>query len=91
MSVKINDKFLSGFITDDEMKGIQSQAELAYKTVMTKNGAGNDFLGWVELPENYDKEEFARIKLAAEKIKKKLRYARRYRNRRLLPWRKSSD
>lgn len=70
MSVKINDKFLSGFITDDEIKGIQSQAELAYKTVMTKSGAGNDFLGWVELPENYDREEFARIKLAAEKIKK---------------------
>ncbi len=70
MSVKLNDKFIGGFVTDDEIKGIQAQAELAYKTVMTKSGAGNDFLGWVELPENYDKEEFARIKLAAEKIKK---------------------
>ena len=70
MSIKINDKFLGSFINDDEIKGIQSQAELAYKTVIEKSGAGNDFLGWVELPENYDREEFARIKLAAEKIKK---------------------
>jgi len=34
-----------------------------------KTGAGNDFVGWVDLPVNYDREEFARIKAAAEKIK----------------------
>ena len=33
-----------------------------------RKGAGNDFLGWIDLPVNYDKEEFARIKKAAEKI-----------------------
>ena len=38
--------------------------------MLNKDGAGNDFLGWVDLPVNYDKEEFARIKVAAEKIKK---------------------
>ena len=70
MCVKINDKFLGGFVADDEIKSITPQAELAFNTVMNKSGAGSDFLGWVELPKNYDKEEFARIKLAAEKIKK---------------------
>ena len=39
------------------------------KTLTEKSGAGNDFLGWVDLPENYDKEEFERIKKAAEKIR----------------------
>jgi len=43
----------------------------AHNTLVSKNGLGNDFLGWVDLPVNYDKEEFARIKAAAEKIKSK--------------------
>ena len=42
----------------------------AHKTLAARNGLGNDFLGWVTLPTDYDKEEFARIKAAAEKIKK---------------------
>ena len=41
----------------------------AYKTLVNKTGEGNDFLGWIEYPKNYDKEEFARIKKAAEKIR----------------------
>ena len=69
MALKINAKYLEGFIGQDEMCGIKSQVELAAKTLHDKTGLGNDFLGWVDLPENYDKEEFARIKLAAEKIK----------------------
>ena len=44
--------------------------ENAYELLTSGKGPGNDFLGWVNLPENYDKEEFARIKVAAEKIKK---------------------
>ena len=44
-------------------------AELANEILEKGTGAGNDFLGWVKLPENYDKEEFARIKKSAEKIK----------------------
>ena len=43
--------------------------ELANEVLTSKTGAGNDFLGWVDLPETYDKDEFARIKKAAEKIK----------------------
>jgi len=70
MSIKLNDKFLSGFLSPDEIANMQPSACVAYDLLLSKNGPGNDFLGWVDLPENYDKEEFARIKLAAEKIKK---------------------
>lgn len=69
MSLKLNTKYLKGFVNDDEMKGIKAQVETAAETLHSKTGLGNDFLGWVELPTNYDKDEFTRIKAAAEKIK----------------------
>lgn len=58
------------FIAKHEMENIKSSAEAAKETLLTKTGAGNDFLGWIDLPVDYDKEEFARIKAAAEKIQK---------------------
>ena len=70
MSIKLNDKFVKDFIDADAYTAIEAEAVAAYKTVADKSGAGNDFLGWVDLPVDYDKEEFARIKVAAEKIKK---------------------
>ncbi len=70
MSIKLNDKFLNGFVSENEIQNMQPFATAAYNLLVSKNGPGNDFLGWVDLPENYDKEEFARIKIAAEKIKK---------------------
>ena len=69
MSLKLNTKYLKDFINADEMTGIKAQVEAAAASLHSKSGLGNDFLGWVELPTNYDKEEFARIKAAAEKIK----------------------
>ena len=57
------------FVTSDEIKSMSKAAEKAKKTLIAKNGAGNDFLGWVDLPVEYDKDEFARIKKAADKIK----------------------
>lgn len=69
MSLKLNAKYIKDFINADEMAGIKSQVETAAKTLHEKSGLGNDFLGWVNLPTDYDKEEFARIKAAAEKIK----------------------
>lgn len=69
MSLKLNTKYVSGFITSDEMEGIKPQVELAADILHNKTGLGSDFLGWLDLPENYDKEEFARIKKAAERIK----------------------
>ena len=70
MSIKLNDRFLGGFVNESEIKNMQPFADVAYNLLVEGNGPGNDFLGWVTLPEDYDKEEFARIKVAAEKIKK---------------------
>ena len=70
MSIKLNDKFVSSFIPAEEYAAIEAETVAAYKTVAQRDGAGNDFLGWVDLPVNYDKEEFIRIQNAAERIKK---------------------
>ena len=70
MSISLKTKYLQDFIAPHEMENIKAEAELAAKILHDRSGAGNDFLGWVELPTNYDKEEFARIKAAAEKIRK---------------------
>lgn len=69
MSLKLNTKYLADFINDDELAGIKAQVETAAEMLHSKSGLGNDFLGWVDLPTEYDKEEFERIKAAAEKIK----------------------
>ena len=70
MSVKFNAAYAKEFIRENDLKGLETQVAAAHKTVNDKSGLGNDFLGWVQLPENYDKEEFARIKAAAAKIRK---------------------
>ena len=57
------------FISDDEVKYAKKLAEAAKEELVSKTGAGNDFLGWIDLPVNYDKDEFARILKAADKIK----------------------
>ena len=59
----------AAFISEEEVANMKAVTEVAAKTLMEGTGAGNDFLGWVTLPENYDKEEFSRIKACAEKIK----------------------
>ena len=69
MSLKLNTNYLKDFISDADYKAIDSEIRASHKTLTEKTGAGNDFLGWVDLPENYDKEEFARIKLAVQKIR----------------------
>ena len=56
------------FIAEHEVENIKKQTEDAAQLLVSKTGAGNDFLGWIDLPVDYDKEEFARIKKAAEKI-----------------------
>ena len=69
MSLTLRTKYLEGFVADHEFDAIAPAVTAAHNTLAAKNGPGNDFLGWVELPTDYDKEEFARIKAAAEKIK----------------------
>ncbi len=68
--ISLNDKHLKGFVAPHELTALKDQVSSAHKMVHEKSGLGNDFLGWVDLPENYDREEFARIKSAAERIKK---------------------
>lgn len=67
--VKIDYSKALKFISEDEIISLKSSAKLAMETLINGTGAGNDYIGWVNLPEEYDKEEFARIKKAAEKIK----------------------
>ena len=68
--MKLNERFLNGFVSAQELSSVKNEAADAYNTVINKSGAGSDFLGWVTLPVDYDKDEFARIKAAAERIKK---------------------
>ena len=69
MALKLNDNYVKNFITDDELKAIAPAISDAHQKIIDKSGEGADFLGWVDLPVNYDKEEFERIKKAAAKIK----------------------
>ena len=70
MAIKLNDNFLNGFVAKNEIDYMQPYADNAYNLLLSGKGPGNDYIGWVNLPDNYDKEEFKRIKIAAEKIKK---------------------
>lgn len=70
MAVKLNSEYLKPFIADYELDRIKPLVTAAHDLLESRSGAGSDFLGWVDLPVNYDKEEFARIKAAAERIKK---------------------
>lgn len=67
--VTLNYSAVKGFVNESEIKMIEKIAEDAKEQLVGKTGAGNDFLGWIDLPVNYDKEEFARIQEAAKKIK----------------------
>ncbi len=62
-------KKASPFISEDEVKLMEKLVQSAKETLVKKEGAGNDFVGWLDLPVDYDKEEFDRIKKAADRIK----------------------
>jgi glucose-6-phosphate isomerase len=61
-------KLLGQFVEQEEIDFMQTQVNVADEYLRKGTGPGSDFLGWVDLPENYDKEEFARIQKAAAKI-----------------------
>lgn len=67
--ISFNYSSAENFFNNEEINNISTQVYDAHKQLHEKAGAGNDFLGWIDLPENYDKEEFSRIKKAADKIK----------------------
>ncbi|MBQ9965586.1 MAG: glucose-6-phosphate isomerase [Clostridia bacterium] len=69
MAINFNYSFAKDFVRENDLKGLETQVAAAHKIINDKSGLGNDFLGWVNLPTDYDKEEFARIKAAAKRIK----------------------
>lgn len=60
----------NSFIKGHELEGLGAHLELAHQKLHDKTGLGSDFLGWLDYPSNYDKEEFERVKRAARKIKR---------------------
>ena len=57
-------------VSDTDVAAFDSRIAAVDSLIRNKNGKGNDFLGWIDLPVNYDREEFARIKAAAQKIRR---------------------
>ena len=70
MATTFSEKYLSGFVSSEEYEAMRTPVKAAHDLLHNGTGLGNDFTGWLTLPTDYDKEEFARIKAAAEKIKK---------------------
>ena len=68
MGLKLNSDYAKSFLRENDITGLRAQVSAAHQAIEDRSGLGNDFLGWVDLPVNYDKEEFARIKKAAKKI-----------------------
>ncbi|MFV0413521.1 MAG: glucose-6-phosphate isomerase, partial [Oscillospiraceae bacterium] len=68
MSVCMNTKYLSRYVREEEFANLFPQVLAAHDLLHKKQGPGSDFLGWVDLPGKYDKQEFERIKKAAAKI-----------------------
>src|SRR3712207_351677 len=68
-SISFDWKISTQFISEEEMENIKTQITLASNILENGTGAGNEFLGWLSLPTEYDKEEFVRIQQAAEKVK----------------------
>ena len=70
MLIRLVDSYVSSFVSAKECADIQASVTEAHTTLHEKSGKGNAFLGWLDLPRDYDKEEYARIKVAADKIRR---------------------
>ena len=67
--VRLDVSGIKKFVREEEVENLRSAAEAARMALVKKSGAGSDYVGWVDLPKNYDRREFARIKKAAAKIR----------------------
>lgn len=70
MALKLNTSYIGAFVSKEEIEAAAPAVAAAHSLIESKSGRGSDFLGWLDLPENYDREEFARIEAAAERIRK---------------------
>ncbi len=68
MAINFTEKYAKDFLREGDLAGLQAQVTAAHEMLHAGTGLGNDFLGSVDLPVNYDKEEFERIKAAAKRI-----------------------
>ena len=70
MPIKVNFNYAGKYAEESKLLAMQPEVTAAHKTLREGTGAGSDYLGWLDLPVNYDKAEFSEIKASAEKIKK---------------------
>ncbi len=70
MGITVNTKYVDDFISKMQLSSLKKKVISCHDMLHNKTGEGADFTGWVDLPLNYDKEEFERIKVAAEKIRR---------------------
>ena len=68
MAMELKTTGVNGFVKPAELTNMETLLNAVNDELLTGKGAGSDFLGWLDLPVNYDKEEFARIQKAAKKI-----------------------
>ncbi|MBQ8764071.1 MAG: glucose-6-phosphate isomerase [Clostridia bacterium] len=69
MAIKLNLNYAGGYACKEKLEAMQAEVSKAHAMLHEGTGQGSDFLGWIDLPVNYDKAEFAEIKKCAEKIK----------------------
>ncbi len=69
MAVRLNDAYMKAFVSQKELEAIRPQVTCAHQLLHSGKGLGNDFLGWLDLPRDYDKAEFEAVRKAAEKIR----------------------
>lgn len=69
MALTLNEAYLKQFVSPDETNALLRQAEAAHRALHDGTGAGSNFLGWLTLPQSYDKGEYARVLKAAERIR----------------------
>ena len=69
MTLQFTEKYARPFVAKEELQSIAPQIVAAHELLHSRRGPGSDFLGWLDLPVDYDQEEFVRIQKAAEKIK----------------------
>ncbi len=68
MAITLNTRYIADFVREGEIAALQPQVTMAHDMLHSGSGLGSDFIGWADLPVNYDREEFARIKAAAARI-----------------------
>ncbi len=70
MGISVNTEYVEDFISKIQLSSLKKKVESCHEMLHNKTGEGADYTGWVDLPVNYDKEEFERIKVAADKIRR---------------------